>query len=152
MGSIAQPFKSKSESPISRQSLIKEKNLDMRIMESRGIMRTSSNRKSSTWKTSATPHEINTNSKTWEAKRSHLFGWAVQRDPKAFLGPGGFLKAWGTNANKRHIFKTILVFRPGCPRRQGHKTILFYKTCGLWILVPHAFEKPPGPTNALVSL
>jgi hypothetical protein len=33
-----------------------------------------------------------------------------QRDPEIVFGPSVFLEAWGTKANKPHMFKTIIVF------------------------------------------
>jgi hypothetical protein len=44
-----------------------------------------------------------------------------QKDPEVVFWPSAFLEAWGTKANKSHIFKKIVVVWPCRRRRQGQR-------------------------------
>ncbi len=67
-----------------------------------------------------------------------------QRDPVVVYWPSGFLEAWGTNANKPHFFRTLLVLWPCRRRRRGQQTSVFMNKCGFLALVPQASQKPLG--------
>ncbi len=56
-----------------------------------------------------------------------------------FLGPSGSLEAWGTKAEKRHIFQKRIIGSRCRRRRQGEKTIRF---CNMFVFGPwHLIKK-----------
>jgi hypothetical protein len=70
----------------------------------------------------------------------------VKGIPKWFLAEW-FLEAWGTEAEKRHLLRKRVVFRPCRLRRHGQKTTLFLKTCGWLASVPQASNKNTWPNT-----
>ncbi len=53
-----------------------------------------------------------------------------QQDPVVFFWPRGFLEAWGTNSQKPHISKHMVVFWPCRRGRQGPFFFYLLKLCG----------------------
>ncbi len=72
--------------------------------------------------------------------------------PNWFLGPNGFLEAWGTKAQKPPIFRKIIICGPCRRRRQGQKATLLLKMCGFLALAPYASQKPLGQITTSGSL
>jgi hypothetical protein len=52
-----------------------------------------------------------------------------------------FLESWGAKAQKRHMFKNIMVCWPCRLRRQDPQNTRFWKMCGLLDLAPQASQK-----------
>ncbi len=68
-----------------------------------------------------------------------------QRGPEVFLLAKCFLEAWGIKGKKPHIVQKQVVVRPCRLRRQGQKTIGFWKMRGFWALVLKASKKNTWP-------
>ncbi len=65
----------------------------------------------------------------------------TQKDPEASVLAKCFFEAWGTKANKSHIFQQIMVVWPCRLQRQCQATTLSWEMCGFWASVPQASKK-----------
>ncbi len=74
-----------------------------------------------------------------------------QRAAKVVLWPIGFVEAWGTKAQKPHIFLKSLVCWPCRLRRQRLKTIVSGKRVLLWLGTP-GLKQSLGQKTTLGSL
>ncbi len=73
---------------------------------------------------------------------------AASKGSRNGFRPSGFLEAWGSKAQKPHIFRKVVFFWPCRLRRQGQTTIIFWNKCGFWALVPRR-PKNTWPTKPL---
>ncbi len=81
-----------------------------------------------------------------------LFQLHPSKGSRSVFWPRCFLDAWGTKAKKPHLFRKILLVWPCSLRRQGKKTMIFYKKCGFLAWVPQASKKTLGQKNTSGSL